>query len=510
MLGQFVLQRQRPQLKPKGLSLACQAVKKWKKGETMKSELLQGLFQFVADSPTAMHTVHTAETLLKKEGYERLEEHAQWQLKPNGRYYVVRGMSTIAAFQYPGPNYRAYAIVAPHGDAPCFRVKGDPEMKAGPYVKLNTEVYGGMPLNLWLDRPLSVAGRVMVRTAEGMQAKLVKVNRDLVVIPSLAIHMNREVNNGVKLNAQVETLPLYGMEGADFLKLIAREAEVEKQDLLSYDLYLYNRQKGTVFGERGAFIACPKLDDLQCTYAALLALTQSKNPEIVNVCAVFDNEEIGSTTKQGACSTFLSDVLNRIALAAGKKPGTQTALLAGSLILSADNAHGVHPNAVEKSDPTNRCRLNGGIVIKNSTRYATDAVSEGIFRRICEQAGVPVQRYYNRSDQPGGSTLGNLLSTHVSVNTVDIGAAQLAMHSPYETAGAKDTAYLLRGMQAFYQSVIQEGPGGSYRILNAGGKPTETEDELAEAAPGADREEIVQKQVQAPPADRWQDIFSGR
>lgn len=431
----------------------------------MGNRLVKELFDFIEKSPSACHTVETVRNMLEKEGYAELQETKQWKLEPGGKYFTVRSMTSIIAFRYPKAGFHAFSIVAPHGDSPCFQVKESPELRVeGKYTRLNTEVYGGMQLGLWTDRPLSVAGRLMVCTKKGVKPVLCNIDRDLLLIPGLAIHMNREVNNGIKLDPKNDTLPLFGDENANLLSLAAKSAGVKKEDILTYDLYLYNRARGTVFGEKEEFIAAPKLDDLECVFSAVRALLQSPSEENVTVCAVFDNEETGSLTRQGADSSFLSDVLSRICLAAGKDGEEKRRAIAGGFLLSADNAHAVHPNHAGMSDLTNKCYLNGGVVVKHSARYATDAVSAAVFQSICQRAGVPVQTYFNRSDLPGGSTLGNISNSHVSIPTVDIGLPQLSMHSPYETAGREDLDAMVKAMSAFYRSRITCRDNGEFVI----------------------------------------------
>lgn len=334
----------------------------------------------------------------------------------------------------------------------------------GKYTKLNTEVYGGMQLALWTDRLLSVAGRLAVRTEKGVKSILCDIRRDLLLIPGVAIHMNRGVNEGVKLDTQKDTLPLLGGSQADLKAMVAQNAGVAPEDILSWDLYLYSRAQGTVFGGEKEFIAAPRLDDLECVFAATKAFLAGENRENVTVLALFDNEEIGSLTRQGADSTFLGDVLERVALSCGKDRQGLYRAIAGGFMLSADNAHAVHPDSPEKSDPTNRCYLNEGVVVKHSPRYASDALTAGVFQAICQKAGVPVQVYYNNSRIPGGGTLGNLSGSHVALPTVDIGLPQLSMHSPYETAGAKDLEYMVQAMEAFYQTVLTVTGQDAYEI----------------------------------------------
>lgn len=427
--------------------------------------MIHQLFDFIQCSPTASHTAATVRAMLVQAGFTQLLESQPWDLQPGGRYYTTRGMSSLIAFQVPKADFHGFSVVAPHGDSPCFKVKESPELRVdGQYTKLNTEVYGGMQLALWTDRPLSVAGRLAVRTDNGVKGVLCDIRRDLLLIPGVAIHMNRGVNEGVKLDPQKDTLPLLGGSQADLKKLVAENAGVAPEDILSWDLYLYSRAQGTVFGAEKEFIAAPRLDDLECVFAAAKAFLAGENRENVTVLSLFDNEETGSLTRQGADSPFLSEVLERISLSCGKSREEHLRAIASGFMLSADNAHAVHPDSPEKSDPTNRCYLNGGVVVKHSPRYASDALTAGLFQRICQKAGVPVQVYYNNSKIPGGGTLGNLSGSHVALPTVDIGLAQLSMHSPYETAGAKDLDYMVWAMQAFYESVITQTGREEYAI----------------------------------------------
>lgn len=427
--------------------------------------MIHQLFDFIQCSPTASHTAATVRAMLVQAGFTQLLESQPWDLQPGGRYYTTRGMSSLIAFQVPKADFHGFSVIAPHGDSPCFKVKESPELRVdGQYTKLNTEVYGGMQLALWTDRPLSVAGRLAVRTETGVKGVLCDIRRDLLLIPGVAIHMNRGVNEGVKLDPQKDTLPLLGGSQADLKKLVAENAGVAPEDILSWDLYLYSRAQGTVFGAEKEFLAAPRLDDLECVFAAAKAFLAGENRENVTVLSLFDNEETGSLTRQGADSPFLSEVLERISLSCGKSREEHLRAIASGFMLSADNAHAVHPDSPEKSDPTNRCYLNGGVVVKHSPRYASDALTAGLFQRICQKAGVPVQVYYNNSKIPGGGTLGNLSGSHVALPTVDIGLAQLSMHSPYETAGAKDLDYMVWAMQAFYESVIIQTGREEYAI----------------------------------------------
>ncbi|WP_302325776.1 M18 family aminopeptidase [Enterocloster lavalensis] len=429
------------------------------------------LLTFLENSPTSFHAVENMATRLRGEGFEELKEADCWSIEAGGRYFVTRNMSSLIAFRVPGKDFTGFQIISSHSDSPTFKIKENPEMKVeGHYVKLNVEKYGGMLCAPWFDRPLSIAGRLVVRTADGLQTKLVNVDRDLVMIPNLAIHMNRQVNDGYAYNAQSDMLPLYGGEAAagTLMKTIAQSAGVAEEDILGHDLYLYNRMKGSVWGAGEEFFSCGRIDDLQCAFGSLEGFLAGGNAHSVSVHAVLDNEEVGSTTKQGAASTFLLDTLKRLNTALGRTEEQYLTALASSFMVSADNAHGVHPNYTDKADPTNRPYLNGGIVIKFNAnqKYTTDAVSAAVFRSVCEKAGVPVQTFTNRSDMAGGSTLGNISNTHVALNTVDIGLPELAMHSPYETGGVLDTEYLIRAAKEFFSTGLKADGDGSYRFVS--------------------------------------------
>lgn len=429
----------------------------------------QELLDFLDNSPTSFHAVANMRAMLENAGFERLLEGEAWRLREGSGYYVTRNDSSLIAFRIPRRDYAGFQIMASHSDSPCLKIKENAEISVEKhYVKLNVEKYGGMLCAPWLDRPLSVAGRVVVRTKDGVATRLVNVDRDLLIIPNLAIHMNRKVNDGYEFNAQKDMLPLFGDGEAKegFLPLIAEAAGVGKEDILDTDLFLYNRMRGTTLGLDGEFIAAPRLDDLQCVFASLKGLLAARPSDSVAVHCVLDNEEVGSGTKQGADSTFLKDVLRRIHSAMGRSEEEYRMALASSFMVSADNAHSIHPNQPDKADPTNRPFMNEGIVIKYSAnqKYTTDAVSGAVFKSICEHAKVPYQVFFNRSDMPGGSTLGNISNSQVALNTVDIGLPQLAMHSCYETAGSRDTAYLIRAAQVLYSTSICGSGDGTYRM----------------------------------------------
>ena len=413
---------------------------------------INGLFEFIKSSPSAYHAVDTVKRMLDADGYTELYECERWKLNVDGKYYVIRNGTSIIAFR-TAKEARGFMITASHSDTPTFRVKTTAEA-VGAYTRLEVERYGGMIYYTWLDRPLSVAGRVLVRTTDGIESMLVDLDSDLLTIPSLAIHLNRGVNEGAKFNPAKDLLPLYSMNAGkgDLIASIADKLGVNADAILSHDLFLYNREEGRRVGKDGEFILCPRLDDLGCVYSTTAAFLAAEASRAVPVLAVFDNEEVGSETKQGAASTFLRDTLLRIS-------GSDAALavaLENSFMVSADNGHAKHPSSPEMSDPDNAPMLNGGLVIKYnaSQRYATDGLSDALFRSVCERAGAKVQSYYNRADLPGGSTLGSISDTRVSVPTVDIGLPQLAMHSANETAGAYDVDEMVKALTEFYSSSI--------------------------------------------------------
>ena len=421
----------------------------------MYKKTAKKLLKFIQKSPTAFQAVEEMSQRLQKEGFKELKEEKHWDLKAGGNYFVTRNHSAVIAFSIPKKPAWKFHIMASHSDSPALKIKENPEMEVEKaYIKLNVERYGGMLLAPWFDRPLSVAGRLIVRKNGEIQEKLVAVDKDLLVIPNLAIHMNREVNDGYKYNVQKDMLPLYSdYDGkGSFMKLMAAEADVAEEDILGHDLFLYDRTPGTVWGANEEFISAPRLDDIQCAFASLEGFLRGERKESIAVHCVLDNEEVGSSTKQGAASTFLKDTLMRINMGLGRTQEEYLMTLADSFMVSADNAHALHPNHTDKTDPVNRPVLNGGIVIKYNAnqKYCTDGVSAAIFKDICDRAEVPYQTFVNRSDMAGGSTLGNISNTQVPMKTVDIGLAQLAMHSVYETTGAKDTESLAKAAAVLF------------------------------------------------------------
>lgn len=438
--------------------------------QVCKDEALE-LAAFIQNSPTPFHAVEQMAEILKREGFLPLAESERWEIHRGGRYYVTRNHSSILAFEV-GNDVQDYGfqIAASHSDSPTFKVKERAEMTVkGHYTKLNTEGYGGMLCAPWFDRPLSLAGRAVVRTKDGIQERLVKIDRDLLLIPSLAIHMNRKVNEGQKFNLQEDMLPLLSareLEPDTVRKLIAEELQIRPEHILEMDLFLYNRMKPSIWGLEEEFLSCPQLDDLQCAYASLKGFLKGKNPGGINVFACFDNEEVGSGTKQGAASTFLTDVLKRVNRALGKGEDDFCRAAASSFLLSCDNAHAVHPNHPQKTDEGNCAYLNEGIVIKSHAgqKYTSDGISTALFQEICRKAGVPVQYFANRSDMAGGSTLGNLAMAQMSMKAVDIGLPQLAMHSSYETSGIKDLVYLEQASEIFFRTQLLEEADGTIRM----------------------------------------------
>lgn len=425
----------------------------------MYQETSREVLNFIEHSPSCFHAVEQLSQMLDQAGYQRLKECDGWTLEQGGKYYVTRNGSSIIAFHVGQQldNYH-FQITASHSDSPSYKVKEKAELKGkGGYLQLNTEGYGGMICSSWLDRPLSLAGRVLVRQGNVVETRLLNIDRDLLLIPNVAIHMNRDVNSGMKYNQQVDMLPLFsaGECGENsYYELIAQELGVKPEDVVGCDLYLYPRVAPSLWGAKEEFISSPRLDDLQCAYTSMKALVDSHNPHGVNVCCCFDNEEVGSGTKQGALSTFLRDVLQRVHAALGHAPEDYFRAVAKSFMVSCDNAHAVHPNHPEKTDGENCVYMNQGIVVKFSAnqKYTTDGISAAIFMQLCKDAQVPVQTFANRSDMAGGSTLGNLSTQQVSLHTVDVGLPQLAMHSAYETAGVKDSAYMVQALTAFYNT----------------------------------------------------------
>ena len=419
---------------------------------------IEQLFDFLHQSVSPFHAVHTAAQLLDAAGYTRLEEAEYWNLEPEHGYYVTRNESSIIAWRVPAHAIGGWRIAASHSDSPTWRIKNTNVNAAG-CIKLNVEGYGGMIMSTWLDRPLSAAGRVLVRdeAAGTLESRLVDLDRDLLVIPSLAIHMDRTLNSGHAFNPQVDMQPLYGLESSKpFPALLAEAAGVKEEDIVDFDLSLYTRQAPTRIGPDSELFMVPRIDDLECAATTLYGFLDAA-PETDSACApvwaMFDNEEVGSSTRQGADSSFLRDVLDRILNAIPHSAQAQAQAFANSFVLSADNAHAVHPNFADKADSCNKVILGKGVVVKvnASQKYTTSGLTGAIFKEICRKNNVPVQVFANRADLPGGSTLGNLQSHTVPVPMVDIGLAQLAMHSAVETAAVADADAMVRAVAGFYR-----------------------------------------------------------
>ena len=432
------------------------------------SDATADLLDFLRACPTAFHTAAEVSRRLDAAGFTRLDEAEAWHLEPGGRYYVTRNASSVVALKV-GSELDAYhfQMAAAHGDSPTYKLKPVSELE-GPdgYLRLDVEPYGGLLDYTWLDRPLGLAGRVLVAEGDRVESRLVHLDRDLSLIPSLAVHLDRGRGLAPELSRAVDQVPVIsaGELGTGALdRMVAEAAGARPEDVLGSDLYLVVRDEPRVWGEAGEFVSGGHLDDLQNVHAALEALLAAENPHDVSVLACFDNEEVGSGTKQGARSTFLSDVLSRASEALGRSREEHLRALAGSMLVSCDSAHATHPSHPELHDPVNRCRLNGGLVIKEtaSQRYCTDGFSRAAMIAILRRAGVPYQVFANRSDRRGGSTLGNLSNAQVSVHAVDVGLPLLAMHSAYETAGARDTELGIAGLRAFYETnVLIDGARG--------------------------------------------------
>ncbi len=416
------------------------------------------LMDFIQDSPSCYHVVANAAAMLENAGAIRLDERQSFKVEAGNCYFLTRNGSAIIAFRMPETEATGYSIVAAHTDSPSFKLKENPEIaNGGTYTTLNVEGYGGMLMAPWFDRPLSIAGRAFIRNAEGeIEQRLVDLDKDLCQIVNLCIHQNREANKGYEYKIQKDLLPIIGMgaEAGTVRELVADLLDLDAKDIVDTELFLYNRMKGSIWGLDDEFFSCAKIDDLQCAFSALKAFVTAEDSKSskIQMVALFDNEEVGSTTKQGANSDFLRQTIHRIGCAMLWDFDKRCALQAASFMLSADNGHSMHPNYPEKCDPTNRPLINKGVLIKyaGNQRYTTDAYSGAYLKNILSEAKIPYQVFFNNSNVPGGSTLGNISTAQFSIPTVDIGAAELAMHSPYETAGTQDTFNLTEGMKAFF------------------------------------------------------------
>ena len=427
------------------------------------------LVEFLQESVTPFHAAATAESWLRAAGYTRLEEADYWNLEPGKGYYVTRNGSSVVAWRVPEHAIGGWRIVASHSDSPSWKVKNDRVENDG-CRRLSVEGYGGMIMPTWLDRPLTVGGRVIVKTEDGIESRLVCIDRDLLVIPSLAIHFQRDVNKGHTYNPQIDMQPLWGpADSRTLTDLVAEELGVDPADILDTDLQLVTRQTPTQIGPDGEFFMAPRIDDLECAATTLLGFLDAAaetDSACAPVWAMLDNEEVGSSSRMGADSSYLRDVLDRIIEAVPHSGQAMPRALANSFMLSADNAHATHPNFPQKSDPCAPVRLGGGVVLKYnaSQKYTTNAVSGAVFRAVCQKAGVPVQVFTNRADEAGGSTLGNLQSHTLPIPMADIGLAQLAMHSAVETASVADAEAMTKAVAAFYRVHLRALGDGTYTL----------------------------------------------
>ena len=423
------------------------------------TEQIRALMDFLDASRSVYHAIDYLCKLMDSQGYVHLDSGDDWELVPGGKYYVTRCAASVIAFRIPEETPKGFMMSASHSDRPTFKIKENGELE-NKYIRLATERYGGMIMSTWMDRPLSVAGRVMVETPEGVKIQLVDFDQDLMIMPNVAIHMNRSVNDNYKWNPASDTIPMLGdldVKG-HFAQMLD---EMGGGKVVSHDLFLYLRQKATVWGIEQEFISAQALDDLQCAWGCVQGFLKAAPSASIPMFCCFDSEEVGSRSVSGADSTFLSGTLLRIAKSLRMDVAR---LLSNSFMVSADNAHAIHPNHPELADPKNAPIPNGGIVVKfnSNQKYTTDAVSAAVIRTICQRAGVPTQTYYNRPDIAGGSTLGYVSMTHVSVPTADIGLAQFAMHSCYETAGVYDSEHIEKAMTEFFSTSLVVTADGEF------------------------------------------------
>lgn len=415
------------------------------------------LMDFISDSPSCYHVVKNVEDILSDAGFIALDEKKPYKIEKGKSYFVSRNSSALIAFRVPSDSIEGYSIVASHTDSPSFKVKENPEITTGDfYTTLNVEAYGGMLMAPWFDRPLSVAGRAYVKTTKGIEERLVNIDKDFCQIVNLCIHQNRDANKGYAFNVQKDLLPIFANSNAkgSLRALVAKTLDIDESKLLDYELFLYNRTAPSIWGLEDEFFSSTKIDDLMCAFSSVKALLSCKTSDKIQMISLFDNEEVGSSTRQGACSDFFIQTIGRISEALKFNFQKQCELQANSFMVSADNGHALHPNYVEKCDPTNKPVINGGVMIKyaGNQKYTTDAYSASYFKMILEKNKIPYQLFFNNSNVSGGSTLGNISQAQFSVPTVDIGSAQLAMHSPYETAGTKDTFFMTEAMRAVFEA----------------------------------------------------------
>lgn len=421
------------------------------------------VIEFIDESPSTYHVVKNCSDILDENGFERIMPREKWKIKKGGKYFLKKSSSTIIAFTV-GEDFdvkNGFKIFGAHTDSPCFRIKPNPEIITENVVRLNTEVYGGPILSTWFDRPLSIAGRVIVKGEDSFFPRTVKIKIDepLLTIPNLAIHQNREVNNGVKIDKQNDVLPVISLINKNFERegylerIILEKTGIKKEDIIDFDLYLYATEKGCLLGANEEFMSSPKIDNLASVYTGLIGLLEAEeNQDRINIFVAFDNEEIGSATKQGADSNYLLNTLERISLALGLSRGDFLQMLESSYILSADAAHAAHPAHLGKTDPTNRGKINEGISIKISAKqkYTSDGYSIAVIKQLIEGTEIQIQPFVNESNELGGSTIGPISSTHLDIDGVDLGVPMLAMHSVRELCGIFDVFYLKELAKEFF------------------------------------------------------------
>lgn len=429
-----------------------------RKGETNLEFVKEGeeLISFIEESPVSFIAIRNIKHLVEKNGYHIIRENNPHSFHLGDKVYFIRNDTSIIALNIGKNALKSpcFHIICSHADSPCFKLKPEIDNKIDLYSRVNVDTYGGLIAPSWLDRPLSVAGRVVINLGDELKSKIVDFNDLTIMIPNVCIHFNRDINSGYNYNFAVDLQPFYSLDSdITFKEMIAKRLGVEEKDIINHDLFLYSKVNGTLWGEKKEFLSSSRLDDLECAYISAKAFAETDNEDVINVLYIADNEEIGSLSRQGADSDFLPSILKRVSEHLGFE---YEVAIANSFMISADNAHGVHPNHPELTDKDNKCYLNKGIVIKfnGAQAYTSDSISSAIFQRICENVNVPYQFFANRTDMRSGSTLGRYLVSHISMLAVDVGLAQLAMHSSYETAGTLDVKYGIDAFKEFYKSNI--------------------------------------------------------
>ncbi|MBO4219000.1 MAG: M18 family aminopeptidase [Erysipelotrichaceae bacterium] len=415
--------------------------------------------EFLNSSHSPFHAVAEVEKQLNEAGFIKLRENATWNLENNRFYYVVRNQSSLIAFKIPEMiSVKSVNIVASHSDSPSLRIKPVAAVKDAHYGKLGVEVYGGAILSTWLDRPLGIAGRVTVKENGVLVNRLVDFEDESVIIPNVAIHQNREVNDGYKWNEQIDMVPMVDdKDNEKYLEdMICAKLSCDRDNIMGHELYLYNQEPAKVWGNRSQFVSGQRIDNLESVFTSAQAFLNSYSNNSINIISIFDNEEVGSLTKQGMASSFLADTIERIFACFYYSRNDVKAVLANSFLLSADNGHAVHPNHPELYDGANAAYLNHGVIIKTSSamRYINDSTTWGVVKQLADRAGVPYQLFANKSGAKGGGTQTAIGSICLPVMAADIGLPQLAMHSCYETAGARDVDYMISLMSEFFNSTV--------------------------------------------------------